>query len=485
MTTGAISPKLFDLAWPLVLGNLLQTLYNLADMFWVGRVSTEAVAAVSLMFPLSWLFVSTAMGLTAATIALVSQHVGAGNDRRADEVVAQTVLLAVVVSVALALVGFATRHWLLYWIGARDAVFVEALAYIEVIFLTLPLTFLFFAFRSSLQGAGDTRTAMWLVGISAGLNIVIDPIFILGWGPVPAFGTRGAAIATLIARLFATAVGVWILLRGDWGVKLYVGDLKPNPAILRKLIDVGYPATLDGWARSFAAVFMAALVARFGPAATAAYGIGVRLMSVSWSVAGAVGQATATGVGQNLGADTPDRAVAVTRVATVGTMALLGVAGGAVWLFPATAMGVFIDDPATIAEGVVFLRVIALSWAFFGGLMVIQGAFRGAGHTKAALVLSLLSRWAVRIPLAALLAFGAVSVTLGGFGVGPVELPAVDVGYTGRDWGVVGLWWAYATAAVVSFVVGVAWFLRGTWTDGVVEKETDAPSDGSTDALDD
>ena len=250
MTTGAISPKLFDLAWPLVLGNLLQTLYNLADMFWVGRVSTEAVAAVSLMFPLSWLFVSTAVGLTASTIALVSQHVGAGNDRHADEVVAQTVLLAIAVSVALAVVGFAARHRLLFWIGARDAVFVEALAYIEVILLTLPLTFLFFAFRAALQGAGDTTTAMWLVGISAGINIVIDPVFILGWGPVPAMGTRGAAVATLIARLFATAVGIGILLRGDWGVKLYVRDLAPNPTILRKLIDVGYPATLDGWARS-------------------------------------------------------------------------------------------------------------------------------------------------------------------------------------------------------------------------------------------
>jgi len=381
MTTGAISPKLFSLAWPLVLGNLLQTLYNLADMFWVGRVSTEAVAAVSLMFPLSWLFVSTAMGLTAATIALVSQYVGAGEDRRADEVVAQTVLLATVVSVVLALVGFATRHWLLYWIGARDAVFVEALAYIEVIFLTLPLTFLFFAFRSSLQGAGDTKTAMWLVAVSAGINIVIDPFFILGWGPFPALGTQGAAVATLIARLFATAIGIWILIQGNWGVKLYVRDLKPNPTLLRKLIDIGYPSTLDGWARSFAAVFMAALVARFGPAATAAYGIGVRLMSVSWSVAGAVGQATATGVGQNLGSKTPDRAAAVTRAATAGTMLLLAVAGGLVWLFPATAIGVFVDDPETIAEGVVFLRIVALSWAFFGGLMVIQGGFRGAGNT--------------------------------------------------------------------------------------------------------
>ena len=485
MTTGPITPKLFDLAWPLVLGNLLQTLYNLADMFWVGRVSTSAVAAVSLMFPLSWLFVSTAMGLTAATIALVSQHVGAGDDRRADEVVAQTVLLALVVSVVLALVGFAARRWLLFWIGARDAVFVEALAYIEVIFLSLPLTFLFFAFRSSLQGAGDTRTAMWLVGISAGINIVIDPVFILGWGPVPALGTRGAAIATLLARLFATVIGVWILIRGDWGVKLYVRDLRPNPTILRKLVDVGYPATLDGWARSFAAVAMAALVARFGPAATAAYGIGVRLMSVSWSVAGAVGQATATGVGQNLGAQTPARAAAVTRAATAGTMGLLAAAGGLVWLFPSAAMRVFVDDPETIAEGIVFLRIVALSWGFFGGLMVIQGAFRGAGDTKVAMALSLLSRWVFRIPLAALLAFGAVSVTLGGFDLGPVRIPAVDLGYTGLGWGVEGLWWAYATAAIVSFLLGAAWFRRGTWTEGVIDDTTEEPTTESSDLTDD
>ena len=124
--------------------------------------------------------------------------------------------------------------------------------------------------------------------------------------------------------------------------------------------------------------------------------------------------------------------------------------------------------------------------------MVIQGAFRGAGHTKAALALSLLSRWAVRVPLAALLAFGVVSVTFGGFSLGPVDVPAFDLGYVGLDWGVVGLWWAYATAAVVSFAVGVAWYLRGTWTEGVVDEsdgaavapDVDADDDGSGESTD-
>jgi len=464
MTAGRISPRLFRLAWPLVVGNLLQTLYNLADMFWVGRVSPEAVAAVSLMFPLSWLFVSTAIGLTAATIALVSQHVGAGNDRTADRVVAQTSLLAVAAAVVLALAGFAARGPLLFWIGARDAVFVEALAYIEVIFLTLPLTFLFFAFRASLQGAGDTRTAMWIVAVSAGINIVLDPFLILGWGPFPAWGTRGAAWATFVSRLVATAVGVSVLVKGSRGIRLRPRDLRPDPGLLRRLVDVGYPATLDGWARSFAAVAMAALVARFGAAATAAYGIGVRLMSVSWSVSGAVGQATATGVGQNLGAATPDRAATVTRTATLSTMGLLFLAGGLCWLFPAAAMRVFIDDPAVIGEGVVFLRIVALSWPFFGGLMVIQGAFRGAGDTRIAMVLSLSSRWLLRIPTAAVLAF-AWTVTL------PVVGPVPALG-----WGVEGLWWSYAFSAVASFLVGVAWFARGTWREAVVDGPAD-PAD--------
>jgi len=471
MTGGSIPPKLFHLAWPLVVGNLLQTAYNLADIFWVGRVGRDAVAAVSLMFPLSWMFVSTAMGLTAATIALVSQHVGAGNDRRADEVVAQTALLAVVVSTALAVAGFAARHRLLHWIGARDRVFVEALAYIEVIFLTLPLTFLFFAFRASLQGAGDTKTAMWIVAVSALANIVLDPFLILGWGPFPAMGTRGAAWATFASRLLATGVGVYVLLRGFWGIQLRPRDLRPNPAVLRKLIDVGYPATLDGWARSFAAVAMAALVARFGPAATAAYGVGVRLMSVSWTVSGAVGQATATGVGQNLGARTPGRATEVTRVATLSTMGILFAAGGLVWLFPDVAIRAFIDDPPTVEEGVLFLRIVALSWAFFGGLMVIQGAFRGAGDTRIAMALSLLSRWVFRIPTAVALAFGAVSVTVGGRVLGPVALPTFEVGFTGLGWGPAGLWWGYAGAAVASFLVGVAWFDRGTWKEGVIEQD--------------
>jgi putative MATE family efflux protein len=450
MTTGAITPKLAQLAWPLVVGNLLQTAYNLADMFWVGRVGAESVAAVSLMFPTAWLFVSVAMGITAAAVALVSQHIGAGDDRAAEHAVGQTVVLTVAVAVGLALVGYALREPLVWLIGARDLVYDLSLAYIEIIFAAIPFTFLFFAFRAVLRAAGDTKTAMWLVAVSAGLNIVIDPFFILGWGPFPAMGVRGAAIATFIARAFAAAAGFYILLDGGWGIRLRLRDLRPDPTVLRKLVDIGYPGTADGLLRSLAAVAMAALVARFGPIVTAAYGIGLRMMSVSWTVSGAIGQAAATGVGQNLGARTPDRAETVAWRATAAAMAALFGFGALAFGFPAELMRVFIADAAVIREGILFLRIGAFSWGFFGGLMVIQGAFRGAGFTKHAMVLSLLSRWVFRIPVMALLAF-------------PLGL------------GAAGLWWGYALTTVAAFAVGVVWFNRGNWKAGVLEDDEAGP----------
>jgi putative MATE family efflux protein len=451
MTSGAITPRLFKLAWPLVAGNLLQTAYNLADMFWVGRVGADSVAAVSLMFPTAWMFVSAAMGLTAAANAVVSQHIGAGNERAAERAVGQTILLAVVVAVVLATVGYLGREPLVALIGAEGRVFDLAVEYIEVIFLTIPLTFLFFVFRAVLRAAGDTRTAMWLVAVSAGLNIVIDPVLILGWGPAPAMGVRGAALATLGSRFVAAAVGIYILLDGGWGIRFRVRDLVPDPAVIRRLVDVGYPATFDGLTRSIAAVVFAGLVARFGPAATAAYGIGLRYMSVSWTVSGALGQAVATGVGQNLGARTPGRASEVTWKGTGATMVGLFAIGAVLFAFPAAAMGIFIDDAAVVAEGVGFLRVLSPALAFFGGLMVIQGAFRGAGDTRVAFVLSVLSRWLFRIPAAWLLAY---------------VLP----------WNATGLWLALAFSSVASFFVGAAWFARGNWQDTVVD-EDDQPDD--------
>ncbi|MFB6219734.1 MAG: MATE family efflux transporter, partial [Halobacteriaceae archaeon] len=343
--------------------------------------------------------------------------------------------------------------------GARGRVFDLSVAYIEIIFAAIPFTFLFFAFRSVLRAAGDTKTAMGLVAVSAGLNIVIDPLFILGSDPLAGLdwlflgmGVRGAAYATLISRAFAAAAGVYILLDGGWGIRLRPRDLRPDPPVLRQLVAVGYPGTADGLLRSLSAVALAALVARFGPVVTAAYGIGLRLMSVSWTVSGAVGQAAATGVGQNLGARTPDRAARVAWVGTGGAMLALFAFGGVAVAIPGALMRVFIADAAVIKEGIRFLRIVGPAWGFFGGLMVLQGAFRGAGFTKHAMALSLLSRWVLRIPAMVVLAFLLA-------------------------WGPSGLWWGWVLSSVLSCAAGAAWFARGTWREGIIGDDEGAEVD--------
>jgi len=458
MTSGPVMARLLKLTWPLVTGNLLQTFYNLADMFWVGRVGADAVAAVSIVFPTAWLLISIGMGLTVAAGVFVAQHIGARQEAAARHVAGQAVTAALVLGMALAALGYALRVPLLRLMGAEGAVFSHALQYVEVIFWSVPFSFLFFAFRSVLRGCGDTFTAMIMMVLSTLANIILDPLLILGWGPIPAMGTRGAAVATLLARAGVALFGAYLLFRGSRGLRLRPADLYPNTRTIRRLIIVGAPAALDGAARSFSAVATIALVTRFGPAVTAAYGVSIRLMSTIWTVSGAVGEATNTAVGQNLGAGKPDRAERIAWIATAWDFLFLSLVGLLAFLFPEPIIRVFVQDPAVIQEGRILLRIVVWGFGFAGALMVIQGAFRGAGRTVAAMLLSFVSRWLVRLPAIYLLAY-----TL--------------------DWGPLGLWWGMLFADVVSALAGALWLRMGTWKSAIIEIEGAAaqatrPTDG-------
>src|SRR5690606_17630141 len=210
-TQGPIPANLLRLAWPLVAGNLLQTVYNLVDMFWVGRLGATEVAAVSIVFPTDWLLVSMGMGITVAGATFVSQWTGAKRPREADRVAAQTVSVAIITALILASMGHVLRLPLLRLMGATGDVFPHALSYMTVIIWSVPFTFLFFAFRSSLRGAGDTMRAMYLTVFSNVLSVVLVPILVFGWGPAPALGVGGAAWATLISRALAGLVGLGYL----------------------------------------------------------------------------------------------------------------------------------------------------------------------------------------------------------------------------------------------------------------------------------
>ena len=442
-TQGSISVNLVRLAWPLVAGNLLQTVYNLVDMFWVGRLGATEIAAVSIVFPTDWLLVSVGMGITVAGAAFVSQWTGAKRPREAERVAAQMISVAVLSAVLLSTVGHLVRLPLLRLMGATGEIFPDALAYMTVIIWSVPFTFLFFAFRSSLRGAGDTMRPMYLTVFSNLLNVVLDPVLIFGWGPAPAMGVAGAAWATLISRALAGLVGLGFLLSGKLALRIRPADLVPRWETARELLRLGLPASLDGAARSFSSVAMVAIVARLGAVATAAYGIVNRVMSMIWTTSAAVGQAVGTGVGQNLGAGQLARSRQVAWTGVALDLVFLG-AGGllSVALAPGI-MRVFVHDAEVIEQGAAFLRVVGWSFGFAGGVQVVQGAFQGAGRTTASMILALLNHWVLRFPLAIALIWGL-------------------------GWGPPGLWWSMFFSSTAGFAVAALWLWRGGWRQAVI-----------------
>jgi len=444
LTSGSISWPLFYLSLPIVITYLLQTAYNLADTFWVGRYSTEALAAISFAFPMIFLLISLGMGLAVAGSVLVAQHTGAEEEREAEYAASQTVLLGLAASVLLGVFGYLVVDDLLWVFGASPAVHELATAYMRIISLGLPAMFGFFMFISLMRGYGDTITPMQLMFGSVVLNIVLDPFVIFGWGPFPALGIEGAAYATILSRALATAVGMAIMFTGVRGVRIRLRDMRPDPAFARKVARIGAPASLEGSGRAVSVNAMLIIIGLFPTTVVAAFGVGVRVFSVIFLPAIAVGRGTETMTGQNLGAGEPDRAGRATRFAATAMFGILAAMGVAIWLGAPPVVGVFTDDPDVIAVGADFLRWVAPTFGFIGVMRAYAGSFRGAGRTLTSAAIGIIMLGVVRLPLAWV---------------------------ASRSMGSSGIWLSFAVSNVVGAAVAYAWYQRGTWRSADVRME--------------
>ncbi|NIC00552.1 MATE family efflux transporter [Halobacterium sp. R2-5] len=460
LTSGGVGKPLFFLALPIVVTNLFQTAYNLADTFWLGQYSTDSLAAISFGFPLVFLLISLGMGVSVAGSVLVAQHTGAGEERETEYAASQTVTFAAIASLLLGGVGYVFVEDLLRLLGASTDVLPLATSYLEVITLGLVFMFGFFVFIALMRGYGDTITPMLVMFGSVVLNIVIDPFLIFGWWVFPEMGIRGAAVATVFSRALALVVGLAIMFEGSRGVQINIRDMTPDLGYLRRLARIGLPATVEGTGRALSMNLLLVVVALFPDTVVAAYGIGTRVFSVVFLPAIAVARGVETMTGQNIGAGEPDRAEAAAALAAKVLFGVLSVLGVVVFVAPEPIVSVFVgagqeNADQVVSVGAEFLRYVALTFGFIGIMRAYTGSFRGAGKTLTAAAISVLMLGVVRLPVA--------------------WFSAQAVGET-------GIWVAFAVSNVIGAVVAYAWYQRGTWRDAdLTDSETVGADAAATD----
>ncbi|MGY4707626.1 MATE family efflux transporter [Candidatus Bipolaricaulota sp. J31] len=446
---GPVLRTMFVLAWPVVVSNALQALYNLIDTFWLGKVSTQALSAPTVAWPVIFTFMALGIGFQTAGSALVAQHTGAGDRAGADRIASQVFSFLFLLSVCLGLTGWGLAPRILRIVGAPSDVYPLAVSYLRIVALGFPLMYGAFAFTGLLLGVGDTRTPMYLMGASVIANAVLDPFLIFGWGPLPELGVAGAAYATVGSRGVAAGVGIWLLATGRVGVRLRARWLLPRPSDVWRILRVGIPNAVDQTATSLGFVVLMGLVAGFGTTVVAAYGIGQRIIHLLNVAIWGASTALLTMVGQNLGAGQYERAEEIARRgirSTVGVLLLFAVVAFAA---RGPLYRVFIADPAVIAEGKRFLGTFAFSVPFFGLFAACSAVFRGAGHTVPPMLFSLLRLWVLRILSSWALGYG--------LGLGPR-----------------GLWIGMALSNYLGGLGLYLWFLRGTWKRRLVAAEPEA-----------
>jgi len=490
ITEGGLVRPMIRLAWPIVTIQLLQVAYNVADTFWLGRLSADAVGAMSIGFPIIFLLISVAGGFTAAGAILVAQYTGADSEGSAGTIAGQTLGFVTLLALALSALGFLFTDDLLGLLPSQAETTTDviplAAAYMEVFFLGLPFLFGFFVFSALMRGYGDTQTPMRVMFLSVALNVVIDPLLIFGWeaAAIPALGIRGAALATIISRGAASVLGVYVLFFTTRGPDVAVEDLLLKFEHVSQIVRIGVPSALEQSASAAAMLTLTAMVVTFAPAVVAAYGLGNRLVSVIFLPAMGLGRATNTMVGQNLGADQADRAErAVWIAAKTGAGVMLAAAVVAA-VFPEPIVGVFMttgtDRAAdTIALGSNYLRIRSVEFAFIGVLQVLLGAFRGAGDTKTAMGFSIIALWVGRVPTVAYLALGVITL-------GPLAIPLLDLSLgplviQALDLGPEGIWIGMALGNILGAITALAWFTRGTWKSTVIDDDPDTTPAPPTD----
>lgn len=437
-TSGSINRAIFLLSVPMILEMVMESLFAVVDIFFVSKVNTDAVATVGLTESVLTLVYSVAIGLSTAATAIVSRRIGEKQHAEAGHAAAQVILVSIVLGITIGLGGFFGAETILRAMGGSENLIASGANFTRIIFASSPAIILLYTLSGVLRGGGDAAVAMRSLWIANGVNMLLCPLFIFGWGPVPAFGVAGSAMATTIGRSLGVLYQLYALTKGNGVVKVLSSQLKADFTIIRNLISVSAGGTGQFLIASASWVFLTRILSDFGPQIVAGYTIAIRVIVFTILPSWGMANAAATLVGQNLGANKPERAETSVWRAAFFNFVFLAVVAVIFFVFSANIISWFNDDPTTVATGVNCLRIICFGYLFFAYGMVISQSFNGAGDTLTPTLMNLVCFWAIEIPLAYFLA------------------KYLDLGPN-------GVYISVAFSESMLAVVGILLFRRGKW----------------------
>lgn len=417
LTTGSIPKNLAHLAWPQVVEGILNVLDQMVDLVWAGRLpgGFRAIAGVGVGQTFTQFGMMARQGLDQAMRAMVSRAVGARDIPLANHIALQAFTLTAAYSLLMILVGVLLTDILLRVIGASEAVQAETATYMRIQFIGMASMGFRMASGAALQSAGDVIVPMKATLVTRVLHIVLSPFMIFGWMGFPAMGLPGAALANVLAQLAGCAINFYVLFRGNSRLRLTFRGYRVDYPLLWRMIKLGAPASVAGTERAVSQLVLLRFVAPFGDVAMAAYALTRRVEMLANFGSMGVGQAAGIMVGQNLGADRPDRARQSVGWALLYVNVMKFAVGSVLFLFPVALVLIFTNNADVVELASVWLRLQIVAAFFMGMAMVYQQSFNTAGDTLAPMIVTLLGVWGIEIPLAWVL---SNATELGPLGIG-------------------------------------------------------------------
>ena len=427
-TVGSINRAIVLLSVPMILEMSMESLFAVVDVYFVSRLNdNDAVATVGLTESVLTLIYSLAMGLSMGATAMVARRVGEKDIKSAEIAAIQAIYIGLGLSVVIAGIGIFFSEDILRLMGASESLIHENSGYTRWMLTGNISIMLLFLINGVFRGAGDASIAMRALLLANGLNIILDPIFIFGLGPIPAFGVEGAAIATNIGRTVGVLYQLRHLFGGKGLIKLHAANIKVHWGIVLRLVKVSAGGTGQFLIGSASWIFLVRILSDFGSTAVAGYTIAIRIIVFAILPAWGMANAAATLVGQNLGAGRPDRAeTSVWRTAFYNMM-FLAIITLLFFTLAAPIIRVFTHDTEVLKNGIACLKIVSIGYIFYAYGMVVGQSFNGAGDTRTPTMISFFGFWMFQIPMAYALANWIGLGTSGVFSAIPIAESAMAV----------------------------------------------------------